>query len=300
MVPVVDCKGSVLQSSDEIWTAICEVGFVYLKNCGIKPELMESMMKVSKEFFSKSSECKQQFGRAGSGINSGYVAPGVETLQAGNRKVERREAYNVTPADGVHLKWPNDVIPCFKDRTTALMEDCEAVMLDLLRVFAIKMRLQDNEFFVNAHKHLGDSENTTTLRLLHYPPISSDTEAGEPRCGEHTDYGSITLLFQDDVGGLEIMDKNGVYCPASPVQDAVLVNAGDLMEIWTAGSIKAVKHRVLTPPVGSVQRTRHRYSIAYFGQPDNSRLVAPVDGSTHYTPITSKQHLDNMLSATYG
>lgn len=68
--------------------------------------------------------------------------------------------------------------------------------------------LKDPLFFVQAHKHMGDaSKNLTTLRLLHYPPLVHETpiKPGQLRCGEHVDYGSVTLLFQDSNGGLQVL-----------------------------------------------------------------------------------------------
>ena len=60
--------------------------------------------------------------------------------------------------------------------------------------------------FTSTHKIMASTKNCTTLRLLHYPGISEDStiKPGQIRCGEHTDYGSITLLFQDDMPGLEV------------------------------------------------------------------------------------------------
>ena len=66
---------------------------------------------------------------------------------------------------------------------------------------------QDPFFFVNSHQEIGDTEkNFTTLRLLHYPPLGQNTtiKPGQLRCGEHVDYGSVTLLFQDSIGGLQV------------------------------------------------------------------------------------------------
>ena len=72
--------------------------------------------------------------------------------------------------------------------------------------------LKDPLFFVQAHKHIGNArENMTSLRLLHYPPLAQHTtiRPGQLRCGEHVDYGSVTLLFQDPIGGLQV--RNIMY-----------------------------------------------------------------------------------------
>ncbi|KAJ7340037.1 hypothetical protein OS493_002759, partial [Desmophyllum pertusum] len=84
------------------------------------------------------------------------------------------------------------------------------------------------------------AENASTaLRLLYYPPLpeESNIKPGQVRCGEHSDYGTITLLFQDDIGGLEVLPVNGKYSPARPIAGTVLVNIGDLMQRWTADKL---------------------------------------------------------------
>ena len=71
----------------------------------------------------------------------------------------------------------------------------------------ILFTLKDPLFFVQAHKYIGNArDNMTSLRLLHYPPLAQDTiiQPGQLRCGEHVDYGSVTLLFQDSIGGLQV------------------------------------------------------------------------------------------------
>ena len=89
---------------------------------------------------------------------------------------------------------------------------CVHVYIVLLYLFKdaysfFNVFLQDPLFFVNAHQKIGDAEkNGTTLRLLHYPPLGQNTiiKPGQLRCGEHVDYGSVTLLFQDPIGGLQV------------------------------------------------------------------------------------------------
>ena len=92
-------------------------------------------------------------------------------------------------------------------------------------------------------------KNCTSIRVLHYPPsdsqrknktIASHAAAGSIGCGEHSDYGTITLLFQDDVGGLEVRNRQGEFVPAVPEPGVVLVNMGDLMQRATSDRLLAV------------------------------------------------------------
>jgi len=176
---------------------------------------------------------------------------------------------------------------------------------EVLRALAKGLHLEDQEFFVKCHKNMWNNKfynNASCLRMLNYPPVPKNYTEGTPRLGDHSDYGSLTLLFQDDVGGLEVLGRNGEWIHADPVEDAILINTGDLMELWTSGRIKSVRHRVLAPPVDHVQlRSRQRRSIAYFLQPDSDVTVAPVDGgqSDKYRPVNSREHLYNMLNKTF-
>ena len=127
-------------------------------------------------------------------------------------------------------------------------------------------------------------------RLLHYPPCpTSEFKQNERRvrAGAHTDYGklhaslssnalvdsvfpgSITLLFQDMAGGLQVRSPNGNFVNATPIEDTIVINAADLLARWSNDTIKSTKHRVVEPPKPA-EKDWHpsRYSIAYFCNPN--------------------------------
>lgn len=127
-------------------------------------------------------------------------------------------------------------------------------------------------------------------RLLHYPPCpTSEFRQNERRvrAGAHTDYGklffyfsifhslttqfsgSITLLFQDMAGGLQVLSPNGNFVNATPIEDTIVINAADLLTRWSNDTIKSTKHRVVEPPKPA-EKDWHpsRYSIAYFCNPN--------------------------------
>lgn len=85
---------------------------------------------------------------------------------------------------------------------------------------------------------------------------------GQVRAGEHSDYGSITLLFQDQRGGLQVKSPNGQFVDATPIEDTCVVNAGDLLARWSNDTIKSTIHRVVEPPQGEGDTHPPRYSIA--------------------------------------
>jgi len=124
-----------------------------------------------------------------------------------------------------------------------------------------------------------------------------------------SDYGTITLLFQDDRGGLEVLSPKGGFVPATPIPDTIVVNAGDLLQRWSNDVIRSTEHRVVsprTPPEDD--HFPARYSIAYFCNPNWDATIECLDGcygdaqggqEKKYTPINTHEYLVSRLKATY-
>jgi isopenicillin N synthase-like dioxygenase len=116
--------------------------------------------------------------------------------------------------------------------------------------------------------------------------------------------GSITLLFQDARGGLQVESPNGNFINATPIPDTIVINAGDLLARWSNDFIKSTKHRVVEPPTKSAEYPA-RYSIAYFCNPNFSRNVDVIPGTlaegqkAKYETINSGQYLVKRLTETY-
>jgi isopenicillin N synthase-like dioxygenase len=129
----------------------------------------------------------------------------------------------------------------------------------VLRAFAIALQLPE-DFFTLKH---GQNH---FLRLLHYPPLTAAPEVGQLRAGEHTDYGSITLLLQDAIGGLEVRTRSGEWIAAPPIPGTIVVNVGDAMQRWTNDRLCSTPHRVRIPTGEDAGRSR--YSVALFCDPN--------------------------------
>jgi isopenicillin N synthase-like dioxygenase len=135
-------------------------------------------------------------------------------------------------------------------------------------------------------KHSLDTPSSTILRLLHYQtppvslPLSGNLESAETevRCGCHSDYGTLTLLFQDMVGGLQVMipktsaQEQSQFINVLPKKDHIVVNCADLFQFWTDSYYISAQHRV----VGPKQNQMERFSIAYFMQPEDGWVVEKV------------------------
>ncbi|CAJ0752410.1 23847_t:CDS:2 [Entrophospora sp. SA101] len=176
---------------------------------------------------------------------------------------------------------------------------CHNLCMNILEGLAISLEIPESEggrfWFKSRHRY--EKKSGSVLRALHYPPSTFFTEnikEKDTRAGSHSDYGSLTLLFQKDVGGLEIYlsdsndnsgdgdngEEESKWISAPIIPGCIIINIGDLMNFWTKGLLKSTKHRVVFK--NNTMNT-DRYSIAYFLHPEDD---------THLDPIPSR-FIDN-------
>lgn len=278
-------------------------GFFMLKNIGIPNQDIDQAFLQSKQFFNLPETEKQQLAWDNALSNRGYIAVKRETLDP-SQKSDLKEAFNLgtkknesDPTHPAKNKWPTS-IPSFQASIEPFIEQCTQLTYQVLSALAIALEL-DEDFFAAKH----DSEQNT-FRLLHYPALKQDEgrEHNEKRAGAHTDYGSVTLLFQDEVGGLEVKAKSGQWISATPVKDTIVVNIGDLMQRWTNDVFSSNPHRVTQP-----EHSRHkdRYSIAYFCTSNHDQVIESIntcvtkDRPKKYQAISTEEHMLERLNRTY-
>ena len=276
-------------------------GFFYLSGCGMPTEQLEAAFSGAKAFFDLPLEEKQGVAWFSPESNRGYVGIKREKLDPA-RPGDLKEAFNLAPErpglDSHKNLWPKGH-PLFKSVMTRFLGECIHTADRVLEAFALALD-QPEDFFKDAH-----NEHDHTLRLLHYPPLPAgfEPENGESRAGAHTDYGSITLLFLGDVGGLEVCTRSGDWIRATPIPGTVVVNTGDLMHRWTNHVFCSTPHRVNVAPE---HRSRDRYSIAFFCHPNKTSEIACIESCATagnppiYAPISAGQHLNEKLTNTYG
>ena len=203
--------------------------------------------------------------------------------------------------------WPsgNEAALVFKDVMLDFHNQCKELHVQVMRSIAVGMGLEEGYF--DRYTDMGDN----TLRLLHYPPAPKsvfEKNKLQVRAGEHTDYGSITLLFQDDRGGLQVKSPSGTFVNATPIEGTVVVNAGDLLARWSNDTIKSTLHRVVEPPSPPADGDTHpaRYSVAYFCNPNFNSQIDAIEGTyggekggRKYEGINSGDYLEMRLAATY-
>lgn len=89
---------------------------------------------------------------------------------------------------------------------TELKSECKPLIKKILKTLAISLEMEDEEFFINSSQNIDDptTPSYSAYRTIYYPPVGDDVAPNTVRCAQHSDYGILTILFQDDIGGLEV------------------------------------------------------------------------------------------------
>lgn len=279
------------QTASQIEQACRSTGFFYL----VPPDSIwlqaTPAFAQSKAFFELPTATKLQIERSAK-TNCGYVPLGSEALNP-NRASDCKEALNLGLANLGANAWPAE-LRSFQAGLEPFYHACiQQVALPLLRSLALSLSLPA-AFFTACH------QQNFCLRLLHYPPLElgAEPENSAIRAGEHTDYGTITLLFQAGQGGLEIL-SHGDWLPIPPKPELILVNLGDAIQRWTNDRYCSTPHRVVSAPAS-------RYSMALFCDPDPAVEIACLpncqntEQPARYAPIRYQDYLQSRFAATYG
>ena len=198
----------------EIFKQLSTTGFLYLKNTGMDKQLQDKFNDLTEEFFLCSREEKIKYKR--NSDNFGYDALGAEQVDP-TRPGDLKEAFQSRTNTLSHdrYKWPDDLIPGFSSCYKELMRAAVKLAERVLTAISFGMDLNKDDFLTKSHAHFGRDGNSSALRTLYYPALTMECKPGQLRCGEHSDYGSLALLFQDNVGGLQVsrktMDISGPY-----------------------------------------------------------------------------------------
>jgi isopenicillin N synthase-like dioxygenase len=280
-----------------------EVGFFYLTGHGIPQALLERVFQNAADFFAGPAALREAVAFSGPGGNRGYIKLGGEALDPG-KPADVKEAFNIglelepddpelearAPFRGANV-WPD--MPGFRATMLDYFNRVWRLGRDLHRGFALDLGLEPDYFEPRLDKPIA------TLRLLHYPPVTAPPADGQLGAGVHTDYGNVTLLATDAVGGLMVQDRAGRWHDAPVVPGAFVCNIGDCLMRWSNDVYVSTPHKVVSPP------GRDRYSVAFFLDPNPDAIVAclptciSADRPAKYPPITGAEFLRSRLEPTY-
>ncbi|RAL17214.1 isopenicillin N synthase family dioxygenase [Aspergillus homomorphus CBS 101889] len=310
----------------ELVEACQRVGFVYILNHSLPEDVLDQAFDWIKRLFELPESIKMQAPHPGGWtVHRGYSWPGLEkvsqVLSTGDDEESRKKLREVPDVKEIYdigsdqntaqpNQWiPEEALVGFRNFMNRFYWECNEVGIEILRALAVGLNLDDEDHLATKH-----SGHNNQLRLLHYLPVPAEDLEKEQvaRCPAHTDWSSITILFQDDCGGLEVEDisRPDNFVPAAPVKNAIVMNVGDLLQRWSNDRLRSTNHRVRLPQLsdrfeGSSRMTRERFSIPYFMAPDPDSVIGCIpscmseQNPAKYEPITQAGYNQMRASMMY-
>ncbi|PSK59270.1 UPF0676 protein [Elsinoe australis] len=308
-IPVIDISG--FYKGDGIRTrnivgglrAACEApGFFQVVGHDVPPQLRADLLTKVADFYRLPAEKKQALDTKNSPCFRGYEKIGAQHLEQGFD--DQKEGFMISadkPNSTRFLQgtnqWPAEAdAPGFRDTFTAYFEGVRNLSRTMFRLMSMTLDL-DPQYLDN---FVDGADAIQMCRAHRYPPTTPEAASRSRGIGAHTDFGALTLLMQDEIGGLEVFHKpSGTWHPVQPVKDAFVVNIGDMMERWTNGRYSSTLHRVISPV-----SERNRYSVAFFNEGPLDQIIdciptclAPGEKPKH-EPVRVEDHLRTRWSCS--
>ena len=310
-IPVIDVGALVdpaaslnerLHVAAEIGIACRNIGFFYIRNHGIPESHQKRVFRQAKAFFDLPPGKKMEVFIGNSPYFRGYIPLGGEVtngLKDWHEGLDFRKEFEPDHPDviaGKPLHGPNqwpDQPAGFKDALQAHWD--HMVRLGEAVARGIALSLGEEESLLD--RFVRDA--FCNMRILHYPVYDGeDPEVGEG-IGPHIDYGFLTILDQDEVSGLEVMNTAGEWVIAPYIPGTYILNIGRVTQVWTNDLYKATQHRVRRVP-------RDRYSVPFFFNPNFDAIVQPLpaccgpDNLPRYEPYCHGLFLAERFERSFG
>jgi isopenicillin N synthase-like dioxygenase len=309
-IPVIDITGlsdgepGVLDRvAGQIYDACTEVGFFYVAGHGVPAAVIDRLVGEAGAFFHQPPEIKAR--TAINRYHRGFSALGDATMY-GAARPDYKEFFTVglelpksdpDVVAGEPLRGPNNW-PTEQPALKSAMADYYAAMgacgATLLGAVAVSLG-QSADFFAARY-----AKRLQRTQAIYYPPQPAALGDDQFGVADHTDFGCITLLWQDDIGGLEVLSRAGdAWVQATPIPGTLVINVGDLLARWTNDRYRSTRHRVVN------RSGRERFSIATFYDPSFKAMVDPrdfgvPDAECHYPPVTAGAHILGRINSSFG
>lgn len=281
-LPLIDMAGvregdeaAILRAGEAIRKACSESGFFYIINHGVPQRVIDTAMAAAKTFFAYPADVKRQV--AVNKRHRGWHALGGALMYEAT-KPDFKEFFSMgleLPEDdpcvlaGEALRGPNqwpDFMPELRLALDAYYEEIGLAGADLLKAVAVGLGIESGFFEPKYGKRLQRTQ------MVYYPPHPPRADTDQFGVAPHTDYGCITLLYQDNSGGLQVRELgSNNWIDATPVEGSLVVNVGDLLARWSNDRFRSTLHRVIN------KSGHERYSIATFYDPTYGAMVDPCD-----------------------
>ena len=277
------------------------IGFFYIRNHCIPSQVIQQAYAVTKQFFRQPKDWKNQLK-----INHnhhGFLAVGQAKMEKATR-VDLKESFvwGLDLPDGHpdltvenpflgRNQWPSQM-PEFRASVYPFFEAGLECGRDMMRAFALSLDLPEEVFLQATNQPIARSS------VIYYPPQPSDLGETQFGVAPHTDYGCLTLLWQDSVGGLEVQTRQGEWVTAHPLEDTLVVNVGDLLSRWTNNAFQSTLHRVIN------RKSIERYSMVIAWDPNFETWVDPAEvfpeaESVQYAPVQCGEYVLSRFDASF-
>ena len=300
VAPLVNRATERTHVAEQIGTACRECGFFYVVGHSVEESLCRKLETLSRSFFDQSESQKMRIAMSRGGRAwRGYFPVGGE-LTSG--KPDRKEglyfgaelaANHPAVLAGKLLHGPNlfPDMPDFRETVLRYIDSLTQLGHTLMSGISLGLGLAEDYF---EKRYTRDP--LILFRIFNYPPV---TESGSMPwgVGEHTDYGLLTILRQDDTGGLQVKSRAG-WIDAPPIPGSFVCNIGDMLDRLTRGIYRSTPHRVVNAS------RRNRLSFPFFFDPNFDAKISPIEDLEHRAPDDSRERWDHAsvheFSGSYG
>ncbi len=291
LVPVIDIRAPGSTSLTALDTACRDHGFFLLEGHGLDA-VIDSTFAAARRFFDADPAVKDAVRRDATN------PMGYNDRELTKRRRDHKEVFDLLDPDDPradrHNRWP-DGVDDFRETMATHFSACSELAARTLTLVLDALELPRSL----ADAHHGD-RTTSSMRLNHYTmgdPVHADdreslADLGDVALGQHTDSGVLTLLIQDEVGGLQAYSEEHGWIDVEPRAGTIVVNLADCMQVWTNDRYRAALHRVLP------MTTSTRMSVPYFSNPTHDCIVAPIadvadveSGSLRYRPFAFRDFI---------
>ncbi len=282
----------------DFFSAYNKYGFGYIINHGIEKTLIEQLFQVSKQFHSQPLSEKMRV--ALDHNHRGYIAintsTDVNSKLADVKKPNQSESFMMMREDkselpDVYLSGPNQwpKLENFKEVLEKYTFNMTKLGRNLMRLALLSSGVKDLSVMQSL------DTPTIWLRLLHYPPISKNSPSDLYGSAPHTDFGCLTILAQDEIGGLQVQTREGKWIDVPKLEGSFVVNVGDMLSRYTNGLLRSTPHRVIN------KSGKERFSCPFFFDPHTNAVVQPLKGTgkPKFSPINFGEFLREELEASY-
>jgi isopenicillin N synthase-like dioxygenase len=269
-VPVIDLSGPPARVADEVAQACADWGLFHLVGHGLDPALIAEVLAEARGFFAGPAEAKRALSRSRDNPWGYY-----DRELTKNRR-DKKEIFDIGP--DVALAVEGDVFlgvtpfpdwrPTLEPVARRWFAACEHLCLRLLEPVATALGAPPDALAPDCR-----GVHTSFLRLNHYPTADPAGDSADRPVGlgihHHSDAGALTVLLTDGRAGLQVL-KDGAWVPVDPVPGGLIINIGDMAQVWSNDRYPAPLHQVLA------METQERLSLAYFFNPAYSAVIRPL------------------------